>query len=77
VRLAPKNTESGFMRVELGFIDGALTRMVFFDNLEQTTLVEFEDLVINEPLDAGRFDFVVPDEVDVVGTPVMVGAPAE
>ena len=77
VRLVPKNTESGFMRVELGFIDGALTRMVFFDNLEQTTLVEFGDLVINAPLDAGRFDFVVPDEVDVVGTPVMAGAPAE
>lgn len=77
VRLAPKNTDSGFMRVELGFIEGTLTRMVFFDNLDQTTLVEFEDLAVNAPIDASRFDFVVPDEVDVVGTPIVADPPAD
>ena len=76
VRLAPKNTDSGFMRVELGFIDGTLTRMVFFDNLDQTTLVEFQNLVVNAPLDDGRFHFVVPEGVDVVGTPIVAEAPA-
>lgn len=76
VRLAPKNTDSGFMRVELGFIEGTLTRMVFFDNLDQTTLVEFDDLVVNAPLDPGRFEFAVPDAVDVVGTPAVADAPA-
>ena len=77
VRLAPKNTDSGFMRVELGFIDGTLTRMVFFDNLDQTTLVEFRDLAVNAPIDASRFDFVAPDDVDVIGTPVVAEAPAD
>ena len=77
VRLAPKNTDSGFMRVELGFIEGMLTRMVFFDNLDQTTLVEFENLVVNAPLDDRRFNFVVPDGVDVVGTPIAAEAPTE
>ena len=76
VQLAPRNTESGFMRVELGFIDDMLTRMVFFDNLDQTTLVEFNDLAVNTPIDPGRFDFTAPDDVDVVGTPVVAGAPA-
>ena len=76
VQLAPRNTESGFMRVELGFIDDMLTRMVFFDNLDQTTLVEFNDLAENTPIDPGRFDFTAPDDVDVVGTPVVAGAPA-
>ena len=76
VQLAPKNTESGFMRVELGFIDDMLTRMVFFDNLDQTTLVEFDDLLVNTPIEPGRFDFTAPDDVDVVGTPVVAGAPA-
>ena len=76
VQLAPKNTESGFMRVELGFIDDMLTRMVFFDNLDQTTLVEFDDLLVNTPIEPGRFEFTAPDDVDVVGTPVVAGAPA-
>ena len=73
VQLVPKNTESGFMRVELGFIDDVLTRMVFFDNLDQTTLVEFNTLAVNTPISPERFEFLVPDDVDVVGTPAVAG----
>jgi len=69
VRLEPKDKESGFNRVELGFIDSELRRMVFFDNLEQTTLVALHDVTVNEPIDPGRFEFTVPDDVDLVGTP--------
>jgi len=72
VRLDPKDKKSGFNRVELGFIDNELRRMVFFDNLEQTTLVALYDVTVNEPIDASRFDFVVPDDVDLVGTPAVV-----
>ena len=75
VRLEPKDKNSGFNRVELGFIDNELRRMVFFDNLEQTTLVALYDVRVNEPIDDTRFEFRVPDEVDLVGTPA-VGAPA-
>lgn len=71
VRLEPKNKDSGFNRVELGFIDEQLRRMVFFDNLEQTTLVALHDVTINEPIDSERFEFVVPDGVDLVGTPAV------
>ena len=69
VRLEPLDTESGFLRVELGFIDDTLRRMVFFDNLDQTTLVEFSNVIVNEAIDSARFEFTVPDDVDVVGTP--------
>ncbi len=69
VRLDPKNKDSGFNRVELGFIENELRRMVFFDNLEQTTLVALHDVKVNEPIDSTRFEFVVPDDVDLVGTP--------
>jgi len=71
VRLTPKNTESGFERVELGFNDGTLHRMVFFDNLEQTTLVDLSEVSVNLPIDADRFNFVVPEDVDVVGIPAV------
>ncbi len=70
VRLLPVDTESGFRRVELGFEDGRLSRMVFFDNLEQTTVVLLKNVAVNEPIDASRFHFAVPDDVDVVGKPV-------
>jgi len=71
VRLEPKNKASGFNRVELGFIDSQLSRMIFYDNLQQTTLVALHDVTINEPIDAARFEFVVPEGVDLVGTPAV------
>ena len=74
VRLEPKDKNSGFNRVELGFIENQLLRMVFFDNLEQTTLVALHDVTLNEPIDAARFEFVDPDDVDLVGTPAATDA---
>ncbi|MGB5258823.1 MAG: outer-membrane lipoprotein carrier protein LolA, partial [Woeseiaceae bacterium] len=70
VRMLPIDDSSGFNRVELGFVDGQLARMVFFDNLEQTTQVTLFDVVVNEPIDASRFKFVVPADADLVGVPL-------
>ncbi|MDJ0794803.1 MAG: outer membrane lipoprotein chaperone LolA [Woeseiaceae bacterium] len=70
VRMIPLDTTSGFERMELGFTAGALTRMVFFDNLEQTTLVALYDVTTNEPIDAERFKFAMPEDADLVGVPV-------
>jgi outer membrane lipoprotein carrier protein len=74
VRLNPKDENSGFNRIELGFIDSELRRMVFFDNLQQTTLVALSDVTINEPISAERFEFSPPEGVDVVGVPVTAEA---
>ncbi|MGB5721311.1 MAG: outer membrane lipoprotein chaperone LolA [Woeseiaceae bacterium] len=70
VRMRPVDDSSGFNRVELGFLEGQLSRMVFFDNLEQTTLVALYDVVVNESIDASHFEFVIPNDVDVVGVPL-------
>jgi outer membrane lipoprotein carrier protein len=74
VLLRPKDTDSGFNKVELGFTDGALTRMLFGDNLEQTTLIALFDIAFNEPIDAATFAFTPPDGVDVVGRPATAPA---
>lgn len=71
VRLEPKDKSSGFNRVELGFINDELRRMIFYDNLEQTTLIALDRVRINEPIDDERFRFDVPMDVDLVGTPVV------
>jgi len=58
VKLAPKNTDSGFLRMELG-----------------STLVEFRDVAVNGQIDPARFEFLVPDDVDVVGMPAVADIP--
>lgn len=75
VRMVPVDTSSGFERMELGFESGALTRMVFFDNLEQTTFVALYDVRTNEPIDASHFVFDMPEDADLVGTPVAADPP--
>ena len=71
VRLEPKDKSSGFNRVELGFINDELRRMIFYDNLEQTTLIALDQVRINEPIADERFRFDVPLDVDLVGTPLV------
>jgi len=76
VRLRPETTDNGFTKVELGFDEGKLSRLIFSDNLGQTTLIAFFDLSFNESIDAERFSFSPPDDVDVVGRPLN-SAPAD
>lgn len=71
VRMHPVDTGSGFKRVELAFEDQTLSQMVFFDNLDQTTRVSLSEVALNEAIDAEQFIFLVPDDVDVVGTPAV------
>lgn len=75
-RLRPKSTDNGFTRVELGFNDGKLDRMIFSDNLGQTTLIALFDLSMNEYIDENRFSFSPPEDVDVVGKPLTRGPAA-
>ncbi len=76
VRLRPKSTDNGFTRVELGFNDRKLSRMIFSDNLGQTTLIALFDLSLNENIDEHRFSFYPPEDVDVVGRPLTRGPAA-
>ncbi len=74
VRLRPNTTDNGFTKVELGFKDGKLSRMIFGDNLGQTTLIALFDLSLNEGIEEKRFSFTPPDGVDVVGQPLSPAA---
>lgn len=76
IRMRPLDTSSGFRQVELAFTGDVLTRMVFLDNLDQTTLVSLYDVVVDEPIPPSVFEFDVPPGVDVVGTPLPAGQDA-
>jgi outer membrane lipoprotein carrier protein len=70
VTLQPKTSENGFTKIELGFNEGELRRMVFSDNLQQSTLIALFDLQINPDIPDDHFVFIPADDVDVVGVPV-------
>jgi outer membrane lipoprotein carrier protein len=74
VHLRPRSTDNGFTKIELGFNDGDLRRMIFSDNLQQSTLIVLFDLKLNQEIPGDHFRFVPPDDVDVVGIPIVADA---
>lgn len=75
IELRPRSTDNGFTKVELGFNDGDLRRMIFSDNLQQSTLIALFDVQINQDIPAGRFQFTPPDDADLVGEPLLANSP--
>ncbi len=63
----PKNKESGFDRVIIGFKDGELRRLELYDSFSHITHITFENIETNPVLDAKDFLFTPPKGVDVVG----------
>ena len=66
VNLIPKDEDSGFSEVRIGFEDNRLRLMELLDNLGQRTRISFVDLKENTPISPNVFDFVVPEGVDVI-----------
>ena len=66
VELAPRSGEADFAGVRVGFVDDVLASMELIDALGQTTVIRFEEVVVNEPLDAALFQFVPPPGADVI-----------
>ncbi len=67
VELTPKDAESNFQRVQLGFDETGLQQMLMTDAFDQQTNLQFTEVKINPTLAADRFDFIPPAGVDVVG----------
>ncbi len=66
VELTPKDINSQYSSIRLGFDKEKLGMMVMFDNLGQVTRIDFTDEVLNKKLDENVFNFVTPEGVDVI-----------
>ncbi len=66
LELRPKQEESSFKSVRLGFSDKGLRLMEVVDILGQTTHLQFRNARVNEPLSPDLFRFVAPEGVDVI-----------
>ena len=71
VLLRPRSTDNGFTKIELGFNDSDLRRMIFSDNLQQSTLIVLFDVQLNQGIPSEHFRFTPPDDVDLVGEPLV------
>lgn len=67
IELRPKLSGTDFKSVLIGFADGLPRRLSLVDGLDQTTRIEFSNVVANGKLDERLFHFKVPRGVDVIG----------
>lgn len=67
VHAKPKQADSSFESMRMGFAGGALKRMELKDNFGQTTLIDFRSLIAGARPDPAQFRFVPPPGADVIG----------
>lgn len=65
--LTPKNKESSFDHIRLGFTGKNLYAMELYDSFGQRTQLRFKELHYNPGMNAGDFRFIPPEGVDVIG----------
>ena len=64
--LTPKQNESLFASVQLGFSNKVPTSLVMTDNLGQITRINLTSVSVNREIPADLFNFKIPDEIDVI-----------
>lgn len=69
VTLLPREQESSFQEVRLGFGQKYLRRMELVDGFGQLTTLEFLGIQSNVHVPEGSFTFIPPKGVDVIGNP--------
>ena len=66
LELTPRDADSDYNTIRLGFSGKALVGMVLFDNLGQRTEIVFKDARRNTKLDPALFSFTPPAGIDVI-----------
>lgn len=63
--LLPTNSDSVFQTMSLNFVDGSIKSMTLEDNLNQRTLIQFDQVELNPQINDQVFEFSPPAGVDV------------
>ena len=69
VRLMPKLEGTDFNTVFVGFREGVLARLELLDGLDQVTEIQFEEVELNPMVLDSTFNFIPPEDADVIGQP--------
>jgi outer membrane lipoprotein carrier protein len=68
IKLAPKAAGADFSSILIAFSDGLPRHLEFVDGLDQTTRIEFSNVVVNAAIGDAAFEFEPPAGTDVIGT---------
>lgn len=68
-RLKPHKKDSDFTTMDLGMSDQGIQEMVLGDKFGQQTYIHFQGMKLDVNIDASRFKFTPPANVDVIGKP--------
>ncbi|MCZ6761994.1 MAG: outer membrane lipoprotein chaperone LolA [Gammaproteobacteria bacterium] len=71
--LVPRNQETDFRNISLGFVDGQLQLMELEDSLDQLTRILLQEVERNPILADDTFSFVPPAGSDVIGELPVAG----
>ncbi|GBF30318.1 outer-membrane lipoprotein carrier protein [bacterium MnTg04] len=71
--LVPRNQETDFRKISLGFVDGQLQLMELEDSLDQLTRILLQEVERNPVLADDTFSFVPPAGSDVIGELPVAG----
>lgn len=64
--LIPRNKESLYTQIALGFAGKKPVSMSLWDTLEQKTHIAFEELQLNQPIAPEAFQFIPPEDTDII-----------
>lgn len=64
--LEPRSPDSLFTSLRLSFFDGELQEMRMEDSLSQLSILSFDDIQLNEAVDASAFTLEYPEGVDII-----------
>ena len=67
IQATPKQAESSFALVRLGFVADKLVRMEMQDNFGQNSVIHFTEFDVTKPVDSKQFSFTPPPGADVIG----------
>lgn len=69
--LTPKEQQSGYESVQLGFDQAGLRIVRFSDDFGHHTQIQFQDIEANVSLAKDEFEFVAPAGVEVISDPAL------
>lgn len=65
--LRPRDESALYASLSLHFNENLIVSIEIVDQLEQTTTISFEDVVLDPSIEEGTFNMVVPPDTEVVG----------
>tara|TARA_R110002096_G_scaffold65274_2_gene159007 strand:- start:1399 stop:2028 length:630 start_codon:yes stop_codon:yes gene_type:complete len=69
VALVPKIQDTEFYRIEIGMDGDIIREMRLHDHFDQKTIIRFSEVTVSANLPDARFNFSIPEGVDVIGSP--------